>query len=65
MFNKVKTYVHENKDKVLENKKQYYNRVKKDKVQCLCGSIIPRRGFKRHTKSKKHHKFMEKLKGKF
>lgn len=34
--------------------KKYYNKIKNDKIQCDCGSLVVKTGYKRHIQSKKH-----------
>lgn len=63
-----KEYITNNKDKIKEYKKEYYETNKekikeqfKEKINCLCGSIICKNEKTRHEKSKKHQLFLNSL----
>lgn len=34
--------------------KKYYDKIKNDRIQCECGSMVVKTGYKRHLQSKKH-----------
>jgi hypothetical protein len=34
--------------------KKYYDKIKKEKIQCECGSVVLKVTYKRHLESKKH-----------
>jgi hypothetical protein len=55
-------YHQKNKEVILEKKAEYYQKNKEilsEKVVCDCGSEVTKRSLIRHTKSKKHLKYLE------
>lgn len=65
----MKKYYNENKDRILEQKREYEKKnknrisaVKREKITCECGCEITRGEIARHRKSKKHLRLMENIK---
>jgi hypothetical protein len=50
-----------NKEKILEKHKEYYQKNKEKlnkKIECECGSVINKRSITKHTKTKRHQKYL-------
>ena len=57
-----------NKEKLAERKAEYYqknkeelNEKRKEKVPCVCGSIVSKNNLARHNKSQKHQNYLNSL----
>jgi len=51
---KVKDVKLVNQSSRVERNKKYYDKIKKEKIECECGSIVLKVAYKRHLQSKKH-----------
>lgn len=61
-------YYQKNKEKLAERKAEWYqknkeelNEKRKEKVPCVCGSIVSKNNLARHNKSQKHQNYLNSL----
>ena len=59
---KRKEHYHKNKERILKHNTEYYHKnkekvdkIRQEKVSCICGEVISRKHRKTHLKSDKHH----------
>jgi hypothetical protein len=59
---KINKFYQDNKEAILEKQKEYYQKNKEkcnQKIECECGSVIYKRYITRHTKTKRHQKYIQ------
>ena len=61
---KIKEYYENNKEKIHDKKKEYYENHKdklNEKIKCECGGKYTHKHKAKHTKSKKHQKYLNNI----